>query len=196
MLRSGWNLRGGSTRGRGDYGGEHQHPGGFRRRTGSSYLLCSLKGQFLVRSRDNRRLSGRLSSLRSARRGLAEWRGPVKLDRPTQMSRGLYSGSPRVRRRLQSANYENGRPRQFWNGHIRTGPPPEPIPTGAGAIVPPSQKVRKMSHASAWSGGRSAPDQIAFEVHGSDGAVQKGSDAGRPSGSRPTAHRYALPEQM
>ena len=40
------------------------------------------------------------------------------------------------------------------------------------------------------------PDHIAFDVQGSAGAVQKGSDAGKPSGSRPTAHKYALPEQM
>ena len=74
--------------------------------------------------------------------------------------------------------------------------PCEVVPTGAGAIVPHRQKARKMPQPRAWSGGRSAPDHSAFDVQGSAGAVQKGSDAGKPSGSRPTAHKYALPEQM
>ena len=46
------------------------------------------------------------------------------------------------------------------------------------------------------SGGRSWPPQSAFAVQAAAGAVQKRSDAGNPSGSSPTAHRYALPELM
>jgi hypothetical protein len=42
----------------------------------------------------------------------------------------------------------------------------------------------------------SAPDQIAFDVQGCSGADQNASELGSPSGSNPTEHRYALPDEM
>jgi hypothetical protein len=48
----------------------------------------------------------------------------------------------------------------------------------------------------AWSIGNSLPPHARTDVHGSAGADQNGSVAGRPSGSRPTEQRYRLPVEM
>ena len=106
--------------GRGHYSVERQRPGGIVAAPDSRFLLCSFKGQFFLRSKDNGRRNGRLSSRLFARQVLRSWR-TVGEGRPT--TRALASGPSE--RRPGSAevrclrNYEYGRPRLFWNGHIR-----------------------------------------------------------------------------
>src|SRR6186713_3338699 len=66
MLRSGWNLRV-MQRGRAELRAVNTNVRPAQcAAPDSNYLLCSLKGQLLVRSRDNRRRVGRLSSLQLA----------------------------------------------------------------------------------------------------------------------------------
>ncbi len=181
----------------GHYGVEHQRPGGVSLRTGLELpnlfvertIPCSFKGQ----------LTPRWPALvpRSSRRSLSEWCSRQrKSSDDVHMERGpsKLSGSPPT---SEPANYENCRPRLIRNGHIRTG---QREGSGSPALRAPSYRVGKRGARwrfhRAWSGGRSAPDQSAFDVHGSGGALQNGSDTGSPSGRSPTAHRYALPEEM
>src|SRR5215203_1899716 len=94
MLRSGWNLQGESTRGRGHYGGEQQRPDGARRRSGLELptlfvertIPCSVKGQSTP--------CWPLSSLQLAQRSLAEWRLPARSGRHRESAADCSSARP------------------------------------------------------------------------------------------------------
>ena len=70
-------------------------------------------------------------------------------------------------------------------------------PALAGPIVSPLPEVRKIVlNRGRDRSGDPPPARALSPSTASDGALQKGSDAGSPSGRNPTAHRYALPDEM
>lgn len=207
MLRSGWNLRGESKRGARTHTSNNMDRaacGAAPARTS----ICSLKGQLTCSFRGQMATHSRLPSsfalvpccgLRRAQRRLRPANRQRACDRHLRGT--TVSAVDRVLRpcdRVQRVTGMEDRA-SFPTVTCQRGAPPT-LRKSRATIVPPEPEVRKMprspGQSSAWSGGRSRPSHIAFAVHDSAAALQNGSVAGSPRGSRPTAQRYALPEQM